>query len=58
MSASGRHDEIEAVIRERYADVTDTISASGNPLQPADMPPDLLQDLARIETPFKGYDAG
>jgi probable F420-dependent oxidoreductase len=56
--ASGRHDEIEAVIKQRFADVTDTISASGNPLQPADMPPDLLQDLARIETPFKGYETG
>ena len=26
--SSGRHDEIEAVIKQRFADVTDTISAS------------------------------
>jgi len=54
--ASGRHDEIKSVIERRFAETTDTIPASSNSDQQADLPPDLLQDLAMIKTPFRGFE--
>ena len=46
--ASGRHDQIKAVIQQRFADTSDAISAAG-------LPPDLLQELAQVKTPFQGF---
>lgn len=54
-AAAGRHDQIKAVIEHRFADRVDTIFASANSASPADLPPDLLQDLAAIKTPFEGF---
>ncbi len=56
--ASGRHDEIKGVIERRFADAADTIQASSNPAEPADLPPDLVRELAGIKTPFRGFDPG
>jgi probable F420-dependent oxidoreductase len=53
--ASGRHDQIKAVIARRFADTSDTIYVSANSDQPADLPPDLVADLADIKTPFEGF---
>ncbi len=52
---SGRHDEIEKEIRQRLGKFSDSIYASANSAMPADLPPELIQDLNRIETPFKGF---
>jgi hypothetical protein len=56
--ASGRHDQIKAVIERRFAAAVDTIFANANPAEPADLPPDLVQELAGIQTPFRGFDPG
>jgi len=55
--ASGRHDEIVGVIEKRFGGVADMIYASASSEEPGDLPPGLLQDIARIATPFKGYPA-
>jgi probable F420-dependent oxidoreductase len=52
---AGRHDEIAGLIEKRFGGVSDSIYASANSAMPADLPPDLIQELNRIETPFKGY---
>jgi probable F420-dependent oxidoreductase len=46
--ATGRHDQIKTAIERRFASFSDSVSAAG-------LPPDLLQDLARIRTPFEGF---
>jgi len=55
---AGRHDELQPLMEARFAKVSDTVYASANSAMPADLPPDLIQDLNAIETPFKGYDPG
>ncbi len=52
---SGRHDEIKSVIEKRLGSMTDTVYASANSALPSDLPPDLIQDLNQIDTPFKGF---
>ena len=52
-SAVGRHDQLEKAVTERFGGLVDSISASANSAKPSDMPPDLLQDLARIPTPYR-----
>jgi probable F420-dependent oxidoreductase len=47
-AAVGRHDQIAKAIETRFGGLVDSISASANSSKPSDMPPDLLQDLARI----------
>ncbi|MEM7407431.1 MAG: TIGR03617 family F420-dependent LLM class oxidoreductase [Pseudomonadota bacterium] len=55
-AAIGRHDEIASLIEARFADFSDTISASASSSMAGDMPPDLIQDIQRIQTPFTGFD--
>lgn len=52
-AAVGRHDQIAKAIEARFGGLVDSISASANSAKPSDMPPDLLQDLARIPTPYR-----
>lgn len=54
--AAGRHDEIAGIIEKRFSASADTIYASANSAQAADLPPDLIQDINRIKTPFEGYE--
>jgi probable F420-dependent oxidoreductase len=54
--AAGRHDEIAGIIEKRFSASADTIYASANSAQAADLPPELIQDINRITTPFKGYE--
>jgi probable F420-dependent oxidoreductase len=54
--ASGRHDQIKGVIEERFADFADGIQPSSSTDRAADLPPDLLQELAAIRTPFRGFE--
>ncbi len=54
----GTHDTIAKKIEERYAGLADSLSL----FIPTDTPPgplgEILQDIQRIPTPFKGYDQG
>ncbi|MEI7871456.1 MAG: LLM class flavin-dependent oxidoreductase, partial [Alphaproteobacteria bacterium] len=52
-AAVGRHDQIAKAIEGRFGGLVDSISASANSSKPADLPPDLLQDLARIPTLYR-----
>ena len=51
-AAVGRHDQIARAIEQRFGGLVDSVSASANSSKPADMPPDLLQDIARIPMRF------
>jgi probable F420-dependent oxidoreductase len=53
-AAVGRHDEIAAAIEERFGGITDSVGASASPEIPGDIPPDVLQDIQRIPTPYQG----
>lgn len=55
---AGRHDQLQPLLEARFGACSDTVSASANIAVPGDMPRDLIQDLNRIETPFKGYASG
>jgi len=52
-AAVGRHDQIARAIEARFGGLVDSIGASANSAKPSDMPPDLLQDLARIATRYQ-----
>lgn len=54
-AACGRHDQIKAVIAERFATTSDAIGVNANPAVSAALPPDLIRELVAIETPFKGF---
>lgn len=56
-AAVGRHDQIAKAIAERFGGLVDSISASANSAKPADLPPDLLQDLAKIPTRYQAQAA-
>ena len=47
-AAVGRHDEITQAISERFGGLTDAIGASASPEIPADLPPDVIQDIQAI----------
>lgn len=57
-AVTGRHDELERLVEARFGGLSDTVYASANSAMPADLPPELIQDLNRIETPFTGYASG
>jgi hypothetical protein len=54
-AAVGRHDQLAAAIAARFGGISDTIQASANPEAPADLPPDLVQDLKRLPSQFTGF---
>ena len=47
-AAVGRHDEIAAAVSERFGGLTDAIGASASPEIPADLPPDVIQEIQAI----------
>lgn len=56
-AAVGRFDELEGAVREQFGGLVDTLSI-GTPVdEPGGLPPDLLQDLGRIESPFTHFKA-
>ncbi len=57
-AATGRHDQIKAVVASRFAETSDSIFASANSEAPAALPPDLIAELAAIPTPFTGFVTG
>jgi probable F420-dependent oxidoreductase len=52
-AAVGRHDQIAKAIAQRFGGLVDSIGASANSSKPSDLPPDLLQDLAKIPTRYR-----
>jgi probable F420-dependent oxidoreductase len=50
-AAVGRHDEIAAAVEERFGGISDAIGASASPEIPAELPPDVIEDIQRIPTP-------
>jgi len=52
-AAVGRHDQIVKAVEARFGGLVDSISAAANAAQPSDLPPDLLQDLAKIPTLYR-----
>lgn len=54
-AAVGTHKEIAKAIEEHFGGLSDCISASPNSAVPADLPPDLIQDIRKIPTSFKGF---
>jgi probable F420-dependent oxidoreductase len=52
-AAVGRHDQIAKALQTHFGGLVDSISARANDSQPSDLPTDLLQDLARIPTPYR-----
>jgi probable F420-dependent oxidoreductase len=51
-AAVGRHDQIAKAIETRFGGLVDSIGTSPNPAKPSHLPPDLIQDIRRIPTPF------
>jgi len=54
-AAIGRHDEITAVIEQRFGKGSDALFASVATAVPADLPPGLIQDIQRIPVKFTGF---
>ena len=54
-AAIGRHDEIAAAIAQRFGGASDAIFASVATAVPADLPPDLVQDIRRLPAVFTGF---
>jgi probable F420-dependent oxidoreductase len=56
--AVGTHRDIAREIERRFGGVSDTIVPSGGYGMRQDVPPDLVQDIQRIPSAFKGYRTG
>jgi alkanesulfonate monooxygenase SsuD/methylene tetrahydromethanopterin reductase-like flavin-dependent oxidoreductase (luciferase family) len=54
-SAAGRHDQIVGEIERQFGGLMDLVSDSASYDMPGGLPPDVIQDIKRIETPFKGF---
>lgn len=55
-TAVGTHKEIAQRIEARFGGLADAISLrADSPAAGAEIPPDVLQDIKRVPTPFQGY---
>ncbi|HEX2942909.1 MAG TPA: TIGR03617 family F420-dependent LLM class oxidoreductase [Rhodopila sp.] len=55
-AAVGTHQEIAQRIAERFGGLSDALSMRADSTTPAaDIPPDILQEIKQIPTPFQGY---
>ena len=54
-TAIGRHDEIATEIQKRFGGISDSINPGTSMIAPPPVPPDVLQDIKRIPTKFKGF---
>ena len=55
-TAVGTHREIAQRIEARFRGLADAISLrADSPVSGAEIPPDVLQDIKRVPTPFQGY---
>ena len=53
--ASGRHDQIKAVVERRFGGVSDALSVNANPLAPAGLGREVVAELASLPTPFRHW---
>jgi probable F420-dependent oxidoreductase len=54
-AAIGTHRDLARAIEQRFGGVADTIALSGGYGIHQDIPPDLIQDIRRIPSPFTGH---
>ncbi len=54
-AAVGTHDKIAEAIEKRFGGISDSVSAIAAPDAEPGLTPDLIQDLQRISSPFKGF---
>jgi probable F420-dependent oxidoreductase len=54
-TAIGTYAEITEAIERRFGGLSDALNVGGTTLAPTGLPPDLLTDIKRIDTPFGGY---
>jgi len=55
-AAVGTHRDIAARITERFGGVSDALNLRADPSAAGgDVPPDVIQEIKRIATPFQGY---
>jgi hypothetical protein len=54
-AAIGRYDELSNVVEGRYGGCTDMIYASTSSDVRPSIPAEVLQDIKRINTPFKEF---
>jgi alkanesulfonate monooxygenase SsuD/methylene tetrahydromethanopterin reductase-like flavin-dependent oxidoreductase (luciferase family) len=55
-TAVGTHEQIAARIEERFGGVSDALNLRADSSSAGgDVPPDVIQDIKRIATPFQGY---
>ena len=54
-AAIGSHDQIAAEVRKQFGGLMDAVSDSASYDMPGSLPPDAIQDIQRIETPFEGF---
>jgi probable F420-dependent oxidoreductase len=52
-AAVGRFDQIARAIERHFGGLVDSIGTSPNPAKPTELPPDLIQDITRIATPYR-----
>lgn len=54
-AAVGTHDTIAGAIEKRFGGISDTVSAISAPDAEPALTPDLIQDIQKISSPFKGF---
>jgi hypothetical protein len=54
-AAVGTHRDLAAAIAQRFGGVADSVTLSGGYGVRQAIPPDLIQDIRRIRSPFTGY---
>jgi probable F420-dependent oxidoreductase len=54
-AAVGTHDKIAAAIEKRFGGISDSVSAISAPDAEPDLTADLIQDIQKIASPFKGF---
>ena len=56
-AAIGRYDELAAAVETRFGGYADVVYASTSEDIRPDLPPDLIQDLQRIPSPFQSFES-
>jgi probable F420-dependent oxidoreductase len=56
-AAVGRYDELPAAIAERFGGLSDAVGLTTPTTAATAIPPDLIQELQQISTPFAGFQA-
>ena len=54
-AAVGRHDQLKAAMEARFGGLVDTVSAETPVDDAGGLPPDLIQEIQSIDTPFRGF---